>query len=61
MTYTLVDSPVDPLSTEAEIIDWVQECRRMAKAHPDDEGWALALDSAEYEASLAGVVVQPEP
>jgi hypothetical protein len=60
LTITLVDSPVGPYSPAAEIIAWVQECRRMAKLHPDDQGWRFALDSAEYETSLAGVVVQPE-
>ncbi|GMV55037.1 MAG: hypothetical protein AMXMBFR6_08420 [Betaproteobacteria bacterium] len=46
--YTLVDPPVTPYSSLAEIRAWLDTCRTRAAAQPDDEGWRAAVESAMH-------------
>jgi hypothetical protein len=46
MGYTLVDPRVTPHSDLPDLRAWVAECERQVRAHPDDEGWARALEEA---------------
>lgn len=44
--YTLVDPPVTPYSSAADIRAWLDHCRAQAAAHADDAGWRSAVDAA---------------
>lgn len=51
--YTLVDPPVTPYSSLGELRAWVAECEAQARANPDDDGWAQALEQARTWLALA--------